>query len=78
MASLVPPDPPLRDEVVALRRLERTDAAALVAICQDPEIPRWTLAPSPYGEADAHRFLALVGLRRLELRAQVGNAAAGG
>ena len=57
MARLAPPDPPLRDDVVALRDWARRDAAALVEICQDAEIPRWTLAPSPYGMADAHRFL---------------------
>lgn len=60
MARLAPPDPPLRDDVVALRRLQRGDAEALVEISQDPEIPRWTLAPSRYGKAEADTFLALV------------------
>ncbi len=30
----------------------------MVAACQDPEIPRWTRVPSPYGEADARDFLS--------------------
>ena len=35
MARLAPPDPPLRDDVVALRRWERSDAAALVERAAD-------------------------------------------
>jgi RimJ/RimL family protein N-acetyltransferase len=31
---------------------------ALYQACQDPEIPRWTVVPSPYSEADAHAFVA--------------------
>jgi RimJ/RimL family protein N-acetyltransferase len=34
------------------------DAPALVEICQDPEIPRWTSVPSPYGDQDARAFIA--------------------
>lgn len=30
----------------------------LVEACQDPEIPRWTVVPSPYREADARAFIA--------------------
>jgi RimJ/RimL family protein N-acetyltransferase len=51
------PDPPLSDGVVALRAWTPADIPAIVAACQDPEIPRWTLVPSPYGEADARAYL---------------------
>jgi RimJ/RimL family protein N-acetyltransferase len=55
--AIVFPDPPLTDGVVTLRAYAEADIPALVAICQDPEIPRWTLIPSPYGEADARAWL---------------------
>jgi RimJ/RimL family protein N-acetyltransferase len=51
------PDPPLRDEVVALRPFTEEDAPAIVAGVQDPEVPRWTVIPSPYGENDAREYL---------------------
>jgi RimJ/RimL family protein N-acetyltransferase len=54
--AIVFPDPPLTDGVVTLRAYAEADIPALVAICQDPEIPRWTLVPSPYGEADARAW----------------------
>jgi RimJ/RimL family protein N-acetyltransferase len=54
------PDPPLSDGVVALRSWTAADVPALVQACQDPEIPRWTLVPSPYGEADARAYLKRV------------------
>ena len=60
MARIELPDRPLRDDVVALRGFESADVAALVEICQDPEIPRWTLVPSPYGETEARAYLARV------------------
>ena len=47
----------LEDEVVLLRPYERGDVPAIVAACQDPEIPRWTSVPSPYTEADALAWL---------------------
>jgi RimJ/RimL family protein N-acetyltransferase len=31
--------------------------SAVVAACQDPEIPRWTMVPTPYSEDDAREFL---------------------
>ena len=45
---------------------------ALVAACKDPEIPKWTLVPSPYSEDDARLWLAAQsaarrGGRRVEL-----------
>ena len=51
--------PTLRDGDLLLRPKTPGDAEALVAACQDPEIPRWTLVPSPYTRADADHFIAL-------------------
>jgi RimJ/RimL family protein N-acetyltransferase len=48
----------LEDGVVALRRFTEADVPAVVAACQDPEVPRWTHVPSPYTEADARSFVA--------------------
>jgi len=47
------PSAPLSDGFVALRAFTRDDADAVVAACQDPEIPRWTVVPSPYAKIDA-------------------------
>jgi RimJ/RimL family protein N-acetyltransferase len=52
------PDPPLSDGAVALRPWREADAPALAAACQDPEIPRWTVVPSPYTEEDARDHIA--------------------
>jgi hypothetical protein len=52
------PDPPLSDGVITLRAKTGTDADALTAACQDPEIPRWTRVPVPYLRADALAYLA--------------------
>ena len=60
MADLTFPDPPLSDGVVTLRGFESSDLATIVEICQDPEIPRWTLVPSPYGEQEAREYLTRV------------------
>ena len=60
------PDPPLSDGVITLRAKRREDVDALVAICQDPAIPRWTRVPSPYRREDA---LAWVAASQLELTA---------
>jgi RimJ/RimL family protein N-acetyltransferase len=46
---LAPPDMPLSDGVVTLRAWRADDAQAVVAALQDPDIPRWTGVPSPYG-----------------------------
>jgi RimJ/RimL family protein N-acetyltransferase len=48
----------LRDGDLVLRRKRPSDAEAITAACQDPEIPRWTFVPSPYTVADAQAFLA--------------------
>jgi RimJ/RimL family protein N-acetyltransferase len=52
------PDPPLSDGVITLRAKTGDDVDALVAICSDPEIPRWTRVPSPYTAEDALGWLA--------------------
>jgi RimJ/RimL family protein N-acetyltransferase len=58
--SLAPPEPPLRDEVVALRSWRADDAPAVAAaIDGDPEIRRWLdKVPQPYGLDDAHEYIA--------------------
>jgi hypothetical protein len=48
----------LRDGDLVLRRQRPADAEAIAGACQHPEIPRWTLVPSPYSLADAEAFLA--------------------
>jgi RimJ/RimL family protein N-acetyltransferase len=48
---------PLRDGPTALRPWREDDIPALVRACQDPEIPRWTRVPSPYGESDARVYM---------------------
>jgi RimJ/RimL family protein N-acetyltransferase len=47
----------ISDGVVRLRLHADSDVPAIVAACQDPEIPRWTRVPEPYGEADARGWL---------------------
>jgi RimJ/RimL family protein N-acetyltransferase len=55
---LRPPDPPLTDGVVTLRQFRDTDADAIAAMMDEPEIARWTRAPSPYTLDDAIEWLA--------------------
>jgi len=50
--------PTLTDGRLTLRPPRAGDIPALVAACQDPEIPRWTRVPSPYTEEHAHAWLA--------------------
>src|SRR4051812_2967875 len=69
MPEILLPDPPLDDGVVLLRRLEWPDVPAIVAACNDPEIPRWTELPSPYTDRDAHEYLV-----RLEPDRRAGRA----
>jgi RimJ/RimL family protein N-acetyltransferase len=47
----------LHDGEIRLRLMADADLPAIVAACQDPEIPRWTRIPHPYGEADARGWL---------------------
>jgi RimJ/RimL family protein N-acetyltransferase len=49
--------PHLEDGVVALRPPGARDIDAVVAACQDPEIPRWTRVPSPYTREHAVEFV---------------------
>lgn len=44
------------DELV-LRPWRRSDAPAVLAACQDPEIARWVTIPQPYLPADADAFI---------------------
>lgn len=53
MQPIAAPHAPISDGFVALRRFFREDVPAVVTACQDSEIPRWTVVPTPYGEADA-------------------------
>jgi RimJ/RimL family protein N-acetyltransferase len=52
------PQPTLSDGRLTLRPPDTGDVDALVAACQDPEIPRWTRVPSPYTEEHARAWLA--------------------
>jgi RimJ/RimL family protein N-acetyltransferase len=51
------PGEPLVDGPTALRPWRDADIPSLVAICQDPEISRWTRVPFPYGETDARAYM---------------------
>ncbi len=55
--ELARPRSPLTDGVVSLREWRDDDVAAIVAICDDPEVARFTRVPSPYTERDAREFL---------------------
>ena len=65
MPEIPLPSPPLRDDSLLLRQWQPADAGALVDACRDPEIPRWTAVPSPYGERDAFAYLARAEVDRL-------------
>src|SRR6266511_3061044 len=41
------------DGEIRLRLIAEADLAALIEAVQDPEVPRWTRIPSPYGEGVA-------------------------
>ena len=58
--SLAPPEPPLADEVVALRPWRADDAPAVAAVIDgDPEIASWLdQVPQPYGLDEAHAYIA--------------------
>lgn len=53
----------LTTERLVLRPPRPADAPAVHAACQDPEIPRWTNVPSPYGMQDAVDFVGPVSER---------------
>jgi RimJ/RimL family protein N-acetyltransferase len=52
------PTGPLSDGVVTLRPWREEDVPAIVAICDDPDVARFTRVPAPYTEQDARDFLA--------------------
>jgi RimJ/RimL family protein N-acetyltransferase len=58
MAARNPPDPPLEDDVVALRGWRTTDAPDITRMFQDRTALEWTRAPAPYREGDARQWLA--------------------
>ncbi len=49
----------LVDGELRLRRATPEDVPAILRICQDPEIQRWTRVPSPYLEHHARSFASL-------------------
>lgn len=57
MAAIPLPEPALSDDEIVLRQWAWDDVPALTAACQDPEIPRWTVVPSPYTEDHAREFV---------------------
>jgi RimJ/RimL family protein N-acetyltransferase len=61
--------PTLTDGVVTLRPRRPDDVDAIVAACQDPEIPRWTMVPSPYTREHAEEWLAHADPRSVHLLA---------
>lgn len=50
----------LTTERLVLRAPTEADIDAITDACQDPEIPRWTTVPSPYGREDAAEFVRMV------------------
>jgi len=50
--------PDLRDDAIVLRLPSEGDIDAIIAACQDPDIPRFTRVPSPYTREDAATFVA--------------------
>ena len=56
---MLPPDPALRDDQVALRAWAPADAPDIVRCCNDPLVPRFIpLIPQPYTTADAEWYIA--------------------
>ncbi|WP_245985243.1 GNAT family N-acetyltransferase [Streptomyces tateyamensis] len=47
----------LETDRLLLRPPGPADVAPIFEICQDPEIQRWTVVPSPYRQADAEFFV---------------------
>ncbi|MFF3862918.1 GNAT family N-acetyltransferase [Streptomyces sp. NPDC002209] len=47
----------LSTERLFLRPFTPSDAQEVYAACQDPDIQRWTMVPSPYEHAHAHAFV---------------------
>ncbi len=51
------PAEPIVEGPTALRAWRESDIPAIVAACQDREIPRWTSVPYNYRETDARGFM---------------------
>ena len=51
---------PLANEHVRLTVPTAADVDRVTAACQDPEIQRWTVVPSPYSRSDAETFVTQV------------------
>ena len=51
------PQGPLQTRRLVLRPWREADIPAIVTICQDPEVQRWTTVPSPYQRKDAEWFV---------------------
>jgi RimJ/RimL family protein N-acetyltransferase len=51
------PSPPLTDGAIVLRPWVAGDLAALVAMCDDPDVARFTPLPAPYTAADGRAWL---------------------
>ena len=51
------PDPPLGEGEIALRPWRDEDIDAMVALCSDPDVARFTRVPVPYSRADAEAWL---------------------
>jgi RimJ/RimL family protein N-acetyltransferase len=43
---------------IRLRLMAEADLDEVIEVVQDPEIPRWTRVPSPYGRAEAEEWLS--------------------
>ncbi|MGW1379003.1 GNAT family N-acetyltransferase [Streptomyces sp. NPDC002446] len=50
----------LTTERLVLRPFEPSDAPAVHAACQEPDIPRWTSVPSPYSHQHAEQFVGTI------------------
>jgi RimJ/RimL family protein N-acetyltransferase len=57
--TIVLPDPPLSDGRVTLREWRGSDVPAIVAMCCDPDVIRFTSVPVPYTADDARLWLDL-------------------
>jgi RimJ/RimL family protein N-acetyltransferase len=57
MPELLVPDPPLADDVVALRPFTLDDVDWVTEGCRDPEVSRFTGVPRPYGPEHAREWI---------------------
>jgi RimJ/RimL family protein N-acetyltransferase len=48
----------ISDGEILLRLMAEADIPAVIDAVQDPEIPRWTRVPSPYGREEAEQWYA--------------------